>query len=171
MTLASSASPTARSTETAGALPAGSGYDEDFALWSAEQARLIRAGAFAALDLEHLAEEVEDMGGSLRSEIASRLAVVFEHLLKWEHQPGQRKYGWRSTLSEQRAAIAFLLEDSPSLKRQPALSVPRAYRLGRIRAMGDTGLPERAVPAECPYSIEDALNHAFYPGPEERDVV
>lgn len=38
-------------------------YDRDVIAWSKEQARLLRAGQFAALDIEHLAEEIEDCPG------------------------------------------------------------------------------------------------------------
>ena len=37
-------------------------YDEDFGLWTAEAARLLREGRFAEIDVEHVAEEIEDMG-------------------------------------------------------------------------------------------------------------
>jgi Domain of unknown function DUF29 len=37
-------------------------YDEDAILWSEQQARLMRAGRFAELDIEHLADEIEDVG-------------------------------------------------------------------------------------------------------------
>ena len=39
-------------------------YDEDVLAWSQEQARLIRAGRFDLLDVEHIAEEIEDVGKS-----------------------------------------------------------------------------------------------------------
>jgi hypothetical protein len=34
-------------------------YDADVVAWASEQARLIRAGRFDQLDLEHIAEEIE----------------------------------------------------------------------------------------------------------------
>ena len=37
-------------------------YDKDVIIWSQEQARLLRAGRFADLDIEHLADEIEDVG-------------------------------------------------------------------------------------------------------------
>lgn len=62
-------------------------YDEDLALWSAEQAALIRTGSFDRVDLENAAEEIESLGISIRHEIGSRLEVLLIHLLKWERQP------------------------------------------------------------------------------------
>ena len=37
-------------------------YDIDFNLWSKKQAQLLREGKFNELDLEHLVEEVEELG-------------------------------------------------------------------------------------------------------------
>ena len=39
-------------------------YQQDVIGWANEQARLIRAGRFDLLDLEHIAEEIEDVGKS-----------------------------------------------------------------------------------------------------------
>jgi hypothetical protein len=39
-------------------------YEEDLAAWAREQARQLRAGWFDLLDIEHLAEEIEDVGRS-----------------------------------------------------------------------------------------------------------
>jgi hypothetical protein len=66
------------------------GYDQDVVAWAAEQARLIRAGQFDQLDLEYIADEIEDVGKSEKRELASRLAVLLARLLKWQHQPARR---------------------------------------------------------------------------------
>ncbi|MBV9287060.1 MAG: DUF29 domain-containing protein, partial [Hyphomicrobiales bacterium] len=55
---------------------AGISYDRDIILWSQEQARLLRAGRFSKLDIEHLADEIEDVGKSEKRELASRMAVL-----------------------------------------------------------------------------------------------
>ncbi len=61
---------------------AGIAYDIDIVAWAQEQARLLRAGRFEALDIEHIAEEIEDVGKSEQRELASRLAVLLANLLK-----------------------------------------------------------------------------------------
>jgi hypothetical protein len=65
-------------------------YEADVVMWANEQARLIRAGRFELLDLAHVAEEIEDVGKSEQRELASRMAVLLAHLLKWQYQPGRR---------------------------------------------------------------------------------
>ena len=68
----------------------GTPYEKDVVAWAMEQAALLRAGNLSALDIEHIAEEIEDVGKSEKRELASRMAVLLSHLLKWQHQPGRR---------------------------------------------------------------------------------
>jgi hypothetical protein len=146
-------------------------YEGDFNLWGLEQARLLREGRWSEADLENIAEELESLGRSQKTELRNRLAVLLQHLLKWHYQPDKRKYGWRSTIIEQRVSIETLIETSPSLKRYPAEIRDRMYKIARMKAADETGLPEQLFPEQCPYELTDALRSGFYPGPEEHDVV
>ena len=75
-------------------------YDQDVAAWSVEQARLLRAGLFHLADVEHIADEIEDVGKSEARELASRMAVLLAHRLKWEFQPTYRSVSWENTIRE-----------------------------------------------------------------------
>jgi hypothetical protein len=44
-------------------------YDNDVLAWASEQTRLLRAGCFDALDVEHIADEIEDVGKSEQREL------------------------------------------------------------------------------------------------------
>ena len=77
-------------------------YGKDFAEWTAHNARLIRQRRFAEADLEHIAEEIEDMGKRDRREVSNRLKVLIAHLLKWTAQPERRGTAtWSGTIDEQ----------------------------------------------------------------------
>jgi hypothetical protein len=39
-------------------------YNQDIVAWAQEQAGFIRAGRFELLDLEHIADEIDDVGKS-----------------------------------------------------------------------------------------------------------
>src|SRR5581483_9197759 len=91
-------------------------YEKDVLLWSQEQARLLRTGQFGRLDIEHLADEIEDVGRSEKRELASRMAVLLAHLLKWRLQPEMRTPSWRKTIGHQRQRVELLLKETPSLK-------------------------------------------------------
>src|SRR5690606_41365101 len=44
-------------------------YEQDLYAWSEAQAELLRRRRFAELDLEHVIQEIEDVGGSLYREV------------------------------------------------------------------------------------------------------
>lgn len=142
-------------------------YDEDFALWSAEQAALLRAGKLERVDLENVAEEIESLGRSDRYEIDSRMEVLIQHLLKWQFQPEKRTNSWKASIREQRMRIARLIAESPSLKPYPATSVAGSFTIALDKAISETQLPESAFPKTCPYTATQILDDTFWPGPSK----
>jgi len=151
-------------------LPARTLYETDLYLWTQAQAALLRSGRPGDIDWHHLAEEIESVGGSQKAEIRSRLAILLQHLLKWEFQPEKRKYGWRASIVEQRLQIDGLMDISPSLRSWPEAVLAKSYRLARTRAADETGLPEGRFPESCPYALALILDEGFYPGPPGPDI-
>jgi hypothetical protein len=139
-------------------------YEEDFALWSAEQATLIRAGKFDRIDLENVAEEIESLGKSDKRQIRSRLQVLMLHLLKWERQPAERSRSWSSSIRDQRQAILDLIDDSPSLRSYPGQVVEGEYPRARDKASEETTIYLNLFPETCPYTIDQILDPTFLPG-------
>ncbi|MDC9825874.1 DUF29 domain-containing protein [Devosia sp. ZB163] len=140
------------------------GYRQDLALWSAEQAALIREGKLDRVDLENVAEEIESLGRSEESEIENRMAVLLAHLLKHQFQPDKRSPSWTSTIFEQRYRIARVIRRSPSLKAYPATTLDGEYLIARRNAAAETGMPIEALPETCPYTIDQALDPDYLPG-------
>jgi hypothetical protein len=139
-------------------------YDQDFAAWAEDQARLLKGERAVGLDWENLAEEIDSLGKSQRQEIRSRLLILLLHLLKWHFQPNERGNSWKASILEQRQRIADLLDESPSLRSFPATVLEREYRLARLKAAGESGLPVDVFPTDVPYSISDILSDEFFPG-------
>jgi hypothetical protein len=73
-------------------------YDTDYVAWLSEQVAHLRAGRLHELDVGNVAEELESLAKQERRQIENRLEVLILHLLKWDHQPGQRSNQWRSTV-------------------------------------------------------------------------
>ncbi|OEZ62991.1 DUF29 domain-containing protein [Duganella sp. HH105] len=92
-------------------------YEDDVAAWALEQVALLRTGQWALLDIEHIAEEIEDMNISHRHQLAHRMAILMAHLLKWKYQPDRRGRSWKNTIRNQRDKIDRLLTRMPSLRR------------------------------------------------------
>lgn len=65
-------------------------YEQDFYMWTQEQAAILKAGALSQLDVANLIEEIESMGKTQKRELISRLTVLIMHLLKWDYQPERR---------------------------------------------------------------------------------
>ncbi len=140
-------------------------YDKDVILWSQEQARLLRAGRFSELDIEHLADEIEDVGKSEKRELANRMAVLSAHLLEWSRQPENRTNSWRTTISHQRKRIALAIKETPSLK---TVMRDRDWQDGVwldavAQASKETGLAEDTLPEACPWTMDQAANAEFWP--------
>lgn len=139
-------------------------HGQDFYAWSRQQALLLRQGRFGELDLGYLAEEVEDMGGSVRRELGSRLEVLLMHLLKWRFQPSHQGKSWMLTIAEQRRRIEKLLRKNPSLKPELEESVLDAYEDARHTAAIETGLDVSTFPEVCPWTCGQVLDSEFWPG-------
>jgi hypothetical protein len=145
-------------------MPDPSLYDRDFYAWTHEQAALLRAGQVSAADIEHIAEEIESMGRSEQQQLENRLVLLMFHLLKWRFQPGRRGSSWQATIRVQRITLARLIKKNPSLKAVLAETSVDAYEIARIQAASETELPEATFPLECPWTFEQIMNAAFWPG-------
>lgn len=138
-------------------------YERDFYAWANQQAALLRAGRLADADVQNVAEEIESMGRSEKRELVSRLTTLLHHLLKWRHQPGLRGNSSRLTIEAQRASLLDHLADNPSLRAQLPDATRAAYRLARIEAERETGLPRATFPDACPFAFDDAISDDYWP--------
>ena len=149
------------------ARPNASLYDRDFFAWTQEQAaalrRVERHLGGRGVDVERLAEEIEDMGRRERRELESRLLLIIIHLLKWQFQPSHRGESWMGTLNEQRARIEKLLRDSPSLRPGAAAVLEEEYARARRNAATETGQPIETFPGRCPYTLDQVVDDEFLP--------
>jgi hypothetical protein len=138
-------------------------YQTDIIAWANEQAALLRAGNLSALDIEHIAEEIEDVGKSEQRELASRMSVLLSHLLKWQFQPGRRGTSWQRTIKEQRRAIAAHIKETPSLKA--ALDNENwfegVWADAIAKSIDETGL--ELFPEDCAWTVEQILSQDFFP--------
>jgi hypothetical protein len=138
-------------------------YSADFSQWTEQTARLLREGRWQDIDLEHLIEEVEDLGKSEKRGITSQLIRLMLHLLKWQYQPQRRSDSWLDSIADARLQIELAIQDSPSLRGYPSEQFTQCYPQARRGAAKQTGLPISAFPEDCPYSLKDILNEDWLP--------
>ena len=138
-------------------------YENDYPLWAHLQAAYLRARQWDKLDINALAEEIDDMGRNERDAVESQVERLLHHLLKWRYQSEQRSGSWRGTIREARFRIAKHIRRAPSLAGYPAEVLNDAYHIARLRAAGETGLDDSAFPATCPWTVEQVLDEQFWP--------
>ncbi len=146
-------------------------YLTDFNAWIDQTAQLLRDRHWYEIDVEHLIEEIEDLGKSERRGIASQLTRLLLHLLKWDYQPHyqphyqpqRRSDSWLDSITDARTQIELALEDSPSLKKYPAEQLEDCYQRACRQAAQQTRLNRSVFPVECPYSLALVLNQDWLP--------
>jgi hypothetical protein len=138
-------------------------YDTDFDAWAQQQAAALRAKDWVALDVDHLAEEVEELHKTERRGVRSQLRLILSHLLKWVYEPQKRTDSWRSTIANGRVLVQEDLEDNRSLARELTALEDWAYPRARRDAAKDTGLPLATFPDVCPWPLAQVLDEDFWP--------
>jgi DNA-binding PucR family transcriptional regulator len=134
-------------------------YDKDFYAWTQQQAALLRRlpPAGNELDLEHIAEEIEDLGRSDLRAAQSLCEHVIEHFLKLEYsgltEPADH---WRDEIVEWRLQLEKILTRSIEAKLDLPARYRAALRLVRRLERDVPGFISR-LPSECPYSLEQII--------------
>ncbi|MDO8433251.1 MAG: DUF29 domain-containing protein [Candidatus Binatus sp.] len=129
--------------------------ENDFCGWLADQVKVLHSRQYNRLDWDNLAEELEAMGVSQRSELKSRLHTLLLHLLKWQTQSNEREQrarSWMQTIREQRRKITDLLKLSPSLKHYLPDLLAEAWEWACEDALDDS--PGHSFPATCPWAYD-----------------
>jgi hypothetical protein len=143
-------------------------YDDDIYAWSQEQAAALRRLAETRrdlpneLDLEHVAEEIEDVGKAELRTVESFLELMLRHLLKIASAPNARSVRhWRDEVELQRDALRADFRNS----MRQLIELDRVWRAARARAdasldeHGDALLPD--LPQACPFSLDELTATGF----------
>jgi hypothetical protein len=148
-------------------------YERDYYAWVQDQVaklrELARRGTDTVLDLENLAEEVDDLGKSERNAVLSQLRRVMEHFLKLEYSPSdQARVGWKRSIVEARLELERCL--TPTLRRVAQQQLAREYAGARklaalaLEEHGETSSASH-FPKSCPYTLDQVLTEDWYPEP------
>src|SRR3954471_21583998 len=158
-----------------GTRPNGPDYDEDFYAWTQYQADILRAMACDdnRFDRENVAEEIEDLGKSVRHAVESQITRVLEHFLKLAHSPADRpRYGWMSSIAEARRVLRQKL--TATLRRHADSEFTEFYDDAREAArlsLVEYGEEQAAaaLPDACPYTLDQVLDRTWYPEPPAQE--
>jgi hypothetical protein len=140
-------------------------YQEDFPLWAARPAELLRARRFDQLDLDNLIDEVEDLSRRECKSVESHLETIVEHLLKLALSPSSRpRRGWLTPVDKQRVKLARELTNT--LQHHLQAELPTLYdglRRPVARQLEKDGVRLAALPAACPFTLDQILDRDWYP--------
>lgn len=115
-----------------------SDYERDFYAWSLRQAELLRAGRFDEIDIENVSEEIESLARTDKRTVLSQFVRIIHHLLKLRcAERIEPRAGWMASVNEARDAIADVVEDSPSLRREGPELFTKAWPRGCKAAVAD----------------------------------
>jgi RNase P protein component len=136
-------------------------YDTDFVEWAAATAELLRQGRLDEVDLEHVAEEIQDLADMKKAAVRSQMRRLLMHLIKLRIQPERAGTSWRRSIIGARDEIEDLVEDSPSLRRHLQENLEKTYRRAVKSALAETNLKPKAkqldIPETCPYTLDELL--------------
>lgn len=150
--------------------PDGSLYDEDFFAWTQEQAELLRQlpAVSNRLDIELIAEEIEDLGKGDLHTVQSLCEHIIKHLLKLEYSGlDDPVHHWRDEVVEWRIQIGRKLTRTLRAKLDLSERYRIALRLLRRLERDLPGLMAR-VPPECPYTLDQIVgagDEDWFPAP------
>jgi hypothetical protein len=148
-------------------------YDNDLQLWVGETIKHLQNGNFEALDIEHLVEELTDLGRSEKNALKSNLMILLAHLLKLRVQhdaPNTMKTSWYTSILEHRQRVLNNLSDTPSLESFLDEAIMQAYpnarklaiKEGKLAKLGVRIPSEIEYPLECPFLVDQILDEDFF---------
>jgi hypothetical protein len=151
-------------------------YEKDFYLWVMENLRLLKNKEYDLVDWENLLEEIEDMARRELRSLISFMAVILEHLYKWENFRDREDMGhsWKKSINNARNELDTIFETYPGIRKKAAEELPTAWRIAVRRLVRwfkedenhDLAKKyfgrfptEKDFPQECPYTFEQVMEY------------
>jgi hypothetical protein len=143
-------------------------YDTDFFAWTQHQAKLLRALDHVrsklpeGLDIDHVAEEIEDLGKAELRSVTSRIRQILIHLIKAaSDEKAQALAHWRTEATTFQTDLPDLY--APSMRQIIAMEAHwrKAVRLAEVALKEHGGSLAKHLPQTCPYSLDDLLDEDF----------
>jgi len=137
-------------------------YETDPTLWLEKTIECLKSDRLDQLDIEHLIEELKDLGKRDKNKAASLLEQIIRHLLLLQYWSAERENnashweaeidGFRTQLRRHfTTTLRQYLEQELSIIYQDALR----YTSKKTRLSN--------LPKDCPYSLENLLDCSWLP--------
>ncbi|MFM7364178.1 MAG: DUF29 domain-containing protein [Cuspidothrix sp.] len=137
-------------------------YETDDQQWLLETINLLKQKKFNELDLEHLIEELDDLGSEKKNAISSLLMQIIKHLLLlqyWTAEYENNVYHWQSEVVNFRDQIEGRLTKKLYNYLQQEINniYKKSLKQVKIKTNFKVDFPE-----ECPYTLEQLLDENYF---------
>lgn len=138
-------------------------YRSDIYAWARHQATVLRGLAGRRdlpndFDLEHVAEEIEDVGNAQLSSVESYIRLIFVHLIKIVSVPDAPPVAhWKEEIGNFYIALTSRLTPSMTQLIDLQRVWERAIEQATLNLAAHDHINAWWVPADCPYSLEELL--------------
>ena len=138
-------------------------YELDDSQWLGETISLLRNHQFQQLDLEHLIEELEDLGKEKKNVVASLLEQVIRHLLLLQYWTKETEYNtinWQEEIYNFRTQLRRKITANLRNYLEEELNYIYEDALGFVKIKTANTV---IFPSQCPYSLEQLLDRDWLP--------
>ncbi|WP_013324954.1 DUF29 domain-containing protein [Gloeothece verrucosa] len=137
-------------------------YESDDAQWLEETIKLLKNKQFEGVDLEHLIEELEELGREKKNAVASLLEQIIRHLLMYQYWTAEREQNanhWEAEIYSFKTQLNRLLTTNLANYLQDNLET--IYQSSLKYVQKKTRL--KNLPSNNPYSWKDLLDQDYLP--------
>jgi hypothetical protein len=137
-------------------------YEVDDSLWLESTITLLKKQHFNQLDLEHLIEELEDLGREKKNAVASLLEQIIRHLLLLQYWTKEREFNaihWQEEIYTFRTQLKRKLTTNLRNYLEKELEYIYQDALGFVKIKTQNFVN---FSVECPYSLEQLLNINYW---------
>jgi hypothetical protein len=139
-------------------------YQTDDLAWYETTLKIIKFHHLESLDLDSLAEVLENLVRDKKRSGASFLEQIIRHLLLIEYWEMQKDYNYRHWASE---IVNFRnqleIDMTTNLYQYLEKELDRIYKRAVRYVIIKTGLSKETFPTKCPYNMEQLLDNDWLP--------
>jgi hypothetical protein len=128
-------------------------HDLDDAQWLEETVSLLKKHQFQQLDLDHLIEELEDLGREKKNTVASLLEKIIRHLLLLQYWTRESEYNavhWQEEIYTSRTQLGRKMTTHLRNYLEKELNSIYQDALGFVKIKTVNSV---VFPPDCPYSL------------------
>jgi len=140
-------------------------YDADFDAWLAAQVHALATGDWAALDIPHLCDELDDVRRHYLRELEWSLTQLIEARLVWDYAPEERSDWWQGHMNTTHSHLDTFLEGQATFRQVLGRRYPVLYQHAIHALQRYHHLNPRRWPPYPPWPVE-ALIEDYRPVPD-----